>query len=149
MLWCPLTIKLFLLLLHNHNFATVVNHNVNMFSNGLRRPLRKGHLTLPRGSRPKVKTHCSRRSTFSYVHVDSGIFWPHLQVETPAWPSLLPSSPAPRPDCSVPSTGSGRTEMSDLIPKQEWLWWRHRILIFLDSFSSLITVQEKTYRPPF
>jgi hypothetical protein len=30
MLWRPPTIKLFLLLLHNCNCATVVNHNVNI-----------------------------------------------------------------------------------------------------------------------
>jgi hypothetical protein len=38
----PPTIKLFLLLLHNSNFATVRNRNVNIF----------GDTGLPKGSRP-------------------------------------------------------------------------------------------------
>jgi hypothetical protein len=44
------TIKLFLLLLYNCNFATVMNSNVNVF----------GDRGLPRGHDPQVGKHCSR-----------------------------------------------------------------------------------------
>lgn len=39
-------LKLFSSLLHNCNFVTVLNHNVTVFSSGLRWSLSKGHLTL-------------------------------------------------------------------------------------------------------
>ena len=51
MLWWPPIIKLFLLLLHNCNFAIGMNHNVKV-CDGLRRHLWRGHST-------QVDNHCS------------------------------------------------------------------------------------------
>lgn len=45
-------IKIFLLLLHNYDFATVINHNINLLSGGLRHS--------QRGPEPQAETHWTR-----------------------------------------------------------------------------------------
>lgn len=55
-LW-PLTLELFLLLLNNYNFTTVMNCNINIF----------GDRSLLRGCKPQVEKHWSKPSHFSVL----------------------------------------------------------------------------------
>jgi hypothetical protein len=64
MLWWPPSIKLFFLLLHNCNFATVMNHNVNIFWNMFAKEVSTHRLTtstLEHPFLPKAQRTCQSR----------------------------------------------------------------------------------------